>query len=384
MQIMLAQSRKMEAIGQLAGGVAHDFNNLLTGISGFAELLTIQLHDDALKRDIAQKIINAAGRAADLTRKLLSFARKGKVISSPVDCHEALRSAVGLLEHSLDKSIKLSCRLEAERSIIIGDPMQLENVFLNLGINGADAMPDGGQLTFSTGNLQSTEPLTCEFGEILEPGHYIRIRVSDTGCGINPELRQIIFEPFYTTKEEGRGTGLGLSAVFGAVKDHGGKIRLFSEVDGGTDFDIYFPLEKVLEPVLNTIRMPQKGGNATVLVIDDEDLILSSANGLLTALGYNVILAESGRNGIEMYRRMHEEIDIVLLDMIMPEMNGTTCFKELKNINPDVQVLISSGFTRTSRFSEAEQLGARGFLQKPYSAAEVSRAIEAVLQPRGA
>jgi PAS domain S-box-containing protein len=382
MQAMLAQSRKMEAIGQLAGGVAHDFNNLLTGISGFAELLSIQLEDDTPKRETARKIIDAAARAADLTRKLLSFARKGKIVSSPVDCHEALRSAIGLLERSLDKSIELQLQLHAEHSVILGDRMQLENVFLNLGINGADAMSDGGILTFTTADLRLDRELSCDFGEFLKPGNYLQITVSDTGCGIDESVRQQIFEPFYTTKEKGKGTGLGLPAVLGAINDHGGRIRLVSEPDRGTAFNLYFPIQPQHQPVKTEVQLPSESGNATVLVIDDESIILASAKGLLNELGYKVIVANDPGTGIEIYSRKYDEIDIIILDMIMPEMNGTACFKELKNINPDVRVLISSGFAKSSHFKEVEKLGALGFLQKPYSATEVSKAIRSVLHSR--
>ncbi len=379
MQAMLAQSQKMEAIGQLAGGVAHDFNNLLTGISGFAELLSIQLKDDEAKKENAAKILNAAKRAKDLTRQLLSFARRGKIFSSPVDCHEPLKSAMGLLERSIDKSIDLRKNLEAEYSTIMGDPVQLENMILNLGINSADAMEGGGTLLFATSNVDIEEPLISEFGEIIQPGLYVRITIADTGCGINKENRKLIFEPFYTSKENGKGTGLGLAAVYGAMKEHGGRIILISEPDVGTEFQLYFPAIKEKKNVELKEFFPLQKGSETVLVIDDESLILSSAEGLLTELGYTVLLAEGGITGCQTYQLHQDDIDIVLLDMIMPDMDGADCFARLKKINPEVKVIISSGFARTSRIEEVEKQGAAAFLQKPYTAKDVSSVIQSIM-----
>ncbi len=379
MQAMLAQSQKMEAIGQLAGGVAHDFNNLLTGISGFAELLSIQLKDDKKKNENAVKILNAANRAKDLTRQLLSFARRGKIFSSPVDCHDPINSAIGLLERSIHKNINIQKSLNAEYSTIMGDPVQLENILLNLGINSADAMEGGGALSFATTNERVTEPLLSEFGETIQPGLYVRITVTDNGCGIDKEIRQVIFEPFYTSKVNGKGTGLGLSAVYGAMKEHGGRIILVSEPGVGTEFQLFFPVVKEYQPNQQGEIYPLQGGSETVLVIDDENLILSSADGLLTELGYTVFLAEGGENGVKTYAERANDIDIVLLDMIMPDMDGADCFARLKSINPQVKVIISSGFAKTSRIEEVERQGASGFLQKPYTAEEISTAIRQVL-----
>ncbi|THB79658.1 MAG: response regulator [Desulfobulbaceae bacterium] len=383
MQTMLAQSQKMEAIGQLAGGVAHDFNNLLTGISGFAELLSIQLQDDHKKNENAVKILNAASRAKDLTRQLLSFARRGKIFSSPVDCHEPILSVLSLLERSIHKNIRLRKNLNAECSTIMGDAVQLENILLNLGINSADAMETGGSLSFSTTNEVLTTPLISEFGEPVEPGTYVRICVTDSGCGIDREIRQLIFEPFYTSKVNGKGTGLGLSAVYGAMKEHDGRIVLVSEPDKGTEFQLYFPVVKAPQSGQRSESVPVQRGSETILVIDDEQLILSAAEGLLTELGFTVLLAEGGENGLHIYRQQAAEIDIVLLDMMMPEMDGAECFGELKKINPEVVVVISSGFAKTSRVEEVERQGVAGFLQKPYTAREVSATIHQVLGRSG-
>lgn len=379
MRAMLAHSQKMEAIGQLAGGVAHDFNNLLAGISGFAEILSIQLQDDEQKLAHTQKILNAAGRAKDLTRQLLSFARKGKVISTALNCHEALLSSIALLERSLDKRINLKTQLTAEQSTILGDPVQLENLFLNLGINSADAMEKGGTLTFSTANVVIDDSIICEFGETIEPGKYLTVSVKDTGSGIDPESRQHIFEPFYTTKKSGKGTGLGLSAVFGAIKEHSGKLQLFSEPGTGTEFKLYFPLtEKNM--VQTSDNTPLERGSGSILLIDDESLVLSSATALLNELGYTTFSAKGGQDGIDIYTKHHENIDLVILDMIMPEMDGSSCFAALKEINPLVKVIISSGFASPTRVKEVEKLGAKAFLQKPYSASSLSNAVSKLIR----
>ncbi|WP_159441255.1 hybrid sensor histidine kinase/response regulator [Desulfopila aestuarii] len=381
MESMLTQSRKMEAIGQLAGGVAHDFNNLLTGISGFAELLTIKLPNGSMEQQNANRILQAAGRAADLTRKMLSFARKGKVMSSPVDCHQSLQATIDLLSHSIDKSVTITSLFQAQDSVIIGDPTQLENIFLNLAINSADAMPDGGRLTIVTENVEVIASEQCAFGEVILPGTYFRVRFIDTGCGIDETIQEKIFEPFFTTKDQGKGTGLGLAAVFGSMKEHDGRIQLISEVGVGTEFILSFPLSHGQQSETAREIDTPAGEGTTVLVIDDERLILASAKGLLTELGYSVLLAEGATAGIETYRRYHQEIDLVLLDMIMPEMNGTTCFKKLLDINKNVCALICSGFTKTEKFTDAEKLGVRGYIQKPYSASELSNAIRNALHP---
>lgn len=381
-QSMLVQSRKMEAIGQLAGGVAHDFNNLLGGISGFAELLKLKLPSGSTEQQNAERILHAAGRASDLIRKLLSFARKGKIMSSPVDCHQSIKVAIDLLKHSIDKSVTIVSSLNAQDSVIIGDPTQLENIFLNLAINSADAMSEGGTLTITTENVDVATPQQWAFGEILEPGSYLFVRFIDTGCGIDEPLLEKIFEPFFTTKTQGKGTGLGLAAVFGSMQEHDGHIRINSEVGTGSEFILAFPLSNRQpdEPVFET-SVPA-GENRTVLVIDDEPLLLSSAEGLLSELGYKVLLAEGARAGLETYRRNHQDIDLVILDMIMPEMSGTACFKQLLEINEDVCVVICSGFTKTEKYAEAEKLGVRGYIQKPYSAAELHSAIHNALSQK--
>lgn len=378
MRDMLAHGQKMEAIGQLAGGVAHDFNNLLTGISGFAELLSIQLEGDERKKQSALKIINAASRAKALTRQLLSFARKGKIVSTIVDCHEAITSTVALLERSIDKQINIVMELNAEQSAVLGDPVQLENIFLNLGINGADAIEGSGTITFATDNFHLEEMESCDLGEPLQPGKYIRISVQDSGVGIDEEVRHQIFEPFFTTKDAGKGTGLGLTAVFGAMKEHSGRIRLRSEAGQGSDFQLFFPLagERVVK---NESEQRLRKGNETILVIDDEPLVLASAKALLEELGYNVLIAEGCWNGTECFKEHCEHIDLVLLDMIMPDKDGAACFVELKTIREDVRVIICSGYSRTARIKEVEKHGAAGFLQKPYSAYEVSRTLRRVL-----
>jgi CheY-like chemotaxis protein len=263
--------------------------------------------------------------------------------------------------------------------VIIGDPSQLENIFLNLAINSADAMPDGGILTIVTANVEISTPEQCAFGETLLPGAYLRVQIIDNGCGIDQAIREQIFEPFFTTKDQGKGTGLGLAAVFGSMKEHDGRIQLISEVGVGTEFILFFPLfEGEHTETRQEIATPT-GEGSTILVIDDERLILASAKGLLTELGYNVLLAEGATAGIDTYRRYYHEIDLVLLDMIMPEMNGTACFKQLLAINNDVCALICSGFTKTEKYTEAEKLGIRGYIQKPYSASELSHAIRNAL-----
>ena len=382
MQIMLSQSRRLEAIGQLAGGVAHDFNNILAGISGYAEMLALQLHDNEKLKTSAVRIQQAAQRAAELTRQLLSFARKGKVMSSTIDCHETLESVIGLLQRTIDKNVIITERYNAECAVIVGDPAQLENVFLNLGINGADAMPNGGELLFTTENIELHSSFPCDFGEVLDPGLYLSVSVKDTGHGIDQEMFQKIFEPFFTTKAAGKGTGLGLAAVYGAVKEHGGALKLSSQVGKGSEFTLYFPAQR------GTVdrEREEKGegrGYETVLLIDDEQLILSSASGLLQELGFTVLTAKGAERGLQVYQREMERIDLILLDMIMPELDGVECCKRLRVLNPEVKIVICSGFTKTGRFREIEELGVQGYLQKPFSGSDVARIIRQVCRDGG-
>ncbi len=374
------QAQKMDVIGRLAGGVAHDFNNMLAGILGHAELLDMKTDEESpLKRHV-RPIIEASTRAADLTNKLLAFSRKGKTVSATLDMHETITSAMGLLERSFDKKIAIDTKFHAENSKIVGDPTLLQNALLNLALNARDAMPTGGVLSFSTSNIFITNEAEAS-AYSLSKGEYLEINVSDSGCGMSKEVISKIFEPFFTTKPVGKGTGLGLSAVYGTIKEHKGAINVYSEAGSGTLFKIYLPVEasKSKDTTLVANENNLVSGEGLVFVIDDEEIIREMAKAILSSLGYKVLSAADADEAIRIFKKYKEEISLVILDMVMPKKSGKEIFEMLKEIKPDVNVLISSGFSKKDNIDEMIKDGARGFIQKPYRQASLSQAIAEVL-----
>jgi signal transduction histidine kinase/ActR/RegA family two-component response regulator len=372
----LAQAQKMQAIGQLAGGIAHDFNNQLAAILGYAELLQGNLAGNVKLRTYADRVIAGINRAADLTRKLLAFAHKGKYIERPVNMHSIIKEVIELLERSIDKRITIDLQLKAPTAVTLGDPTQLQNVILNLGLNGRDAMPEGGTLTFATDIRIVDAPFRTRHSSTVAPGRYLMISVSDTGTGIDHETQKHLFEPFFTTKPMGKGTGMGLAASYGAVTQHNGTITVYSEINRGTIFNVYLPLhsenKETAPPMTDVTQIP---GNPRVLIVDDESMVADMANELLTTMGCTARLCANGREAIELYQTSWKEFDLVLLDMIMPEMNGTDAFKQMKSINPQVKVIISSGYSMNNEAQILLNLGARTFIQKPYTRQTLARAI---------
>jgi PAS domain S-box-containing protein len=375
----LLQSQKMESIGALAGGVAHDFNNMLGGITSAAELLGMELAEHAEARQYVDLILRTTGRAAELTKKLLAFSRKGKVVAVPLDLHHSIGDACALLERSIDRRIKLIRELQARYTTVLGDASQLQNIVLNLGLNARDAMPDGGTLTISTRNTQLDQTYCGASPFKIQPGLYIEISVRDTGIGMTPEVQRRLFEPFFTTKPTGRGTGLGLAAAYGAVRDHNGAISVYSEPGQGAVFHVYFPVADAA-PAARPAREDVVLGFGTVLIVDDEEVIRKTAATMLEALGYQVLMATNGREGVEMYRRHLSEINVVLLDMVMPEMNGQACFREIRRLDPHARIIICSGFTRDADITQLFNEGLAGYLQKPYRRVELSREVGRVLK----
>ena len=371
----LRQAQKMDVVGQLAGGVAHDFNNMLSGILGFAELLKLKIKEDDASSKYIDKIIETANRSSELTRKLLAFARKGKTVSTPIDIHNSIKEAVAILERSIDKRIKIEVNLDADQSTIIGDPSLLQNAFLNLGINARDAMPDGGTLAYSTSVVKLDEDFCRENLIAAESGSFIEVIVSDTGIGMNKDVMEKIFEPFFTTKEVGKGTGLGLAAVYGTIKEHRGIIKVFSELNVGTIFKIYIPLEKSAVQKQESETPEIITGNGKILFVDDESIIRNVGFSQLTNLGYEVILAEDGMQALEIFKQQYREISAVILDMIMPRLNGKDTFLKMREINPNVKVIFSSGFSHDGRVNDLLKMGAIAFLQKPYRIYDLSKIL---------
>lgn len=368
----LRQSQKLESIGQLAGGVAHDFNNMLAAIMGSAELLSIYTKERQELRQYSDIIINAAEKASELTHKLLAFSRKGKRKAEPFDMHLCIKNAISMLKRSIDKKIEIQVLFEADVSYVTGDNTLFENVILNIGINSRDAMPDGGVFSITTSNIEYDEEFCSSSSYDIEPGKYIRISLKDTGSGIPKKIKEKIFEPFFTTKKPGKGTGLGLSVVYGTVKDHHGLLTLESEEGKGTEIFIDLPVSQDSSINAENHEIINHTGSGRLLVIDDELLIRDTLENMLKSMSYDVVTASNGFEGLEQFRKYCGEIKAVFLDIIMPVMNGKETLMSLKKINPELPVIVISGFTTAAAVREILALGAYGFLQKPFKKTEIT------------
>ena len=370
----LHHNQKMDAIGRLAGGVAHDFNNMLGGIIGAAELLEHRLPKNEDFSKYLGMIMKSAERAAKLAEQLLVFGRKQPIRSSAVDIHGVIHDTVDILRNTVDKRVTINLELDAELSTVFGDLTLLQNVFLNLGINSAQAMPEGGTLSFHTVTNTLDDTYCTDSPFELTPGRYIDIAVRDTGCGMDPEIQGRIFEPFFTTKAQLQGTGLGLAAAYGTVQQHKGEIYAYSESGTGTSFRILLPLTEQDEEREKAPEVCQPGAGV-ILVVDDEPVLRATAENCLTHCGYEVLLAADGEEAVACYREHSDRIDLVVCDMIMPRMNGRDCFAALKKLNPDVRVLLASGFTQPEDTREMREQGLAGFIMKPFRGVELSRAV---------
>ena len=371
----LRKSQKMEAMGLLAGGIAHDFNNLLTGILGYANLLSIKEGGDPEVGKAAGIIQRSAERASQLTAQLLGFAEQGKNLIVPVELGRVIASVTGVLERTQDPGIRIVTSLRPEGGCVLGDPSQLDQVVMNLSINACDAMPRGGQLKITTDPVTLDEAFCRERGW-MSPGKHLLLSVSDTGVGISPENLERIFDPFFTTKAPGKGTGLGLSMVFGIVKNHGGCVDVRSEAGAGTVFRVYLP-ESAVGPAEETAAMDPAlpRGRGRILLVDDQEPVREVAKDMLEALGYDVIIAADGLEGISRYRDLWREIDLVILDMVMPNMSGADCFRRMKGINPKARVVLSSGYSMDGAIQDVMNEGILAFIQKPYRLEELSRVV---------
>ena len=380
LQRQLMHRHKMDAIGQLAGGVAHDFNNMLAGIISSAQLLLSPGRKlDEKGKKYVDLIMRAADRAANLTAKLLTFSRKGKLCSTVLDVNSIVDDTVAILRQTIDRRIRISVDNRAENFKVVGDNSALQNALMNIGINASQAMPDGGSFQIKMRNLELTEEYCRASSFDLKAGEYLEIELRDDGPGIPEEVVDKIFEPFFTTKEQGKGTGLGLAAVYGTIQDHHGSITVYSEVGMGTVFHILLPCTGEME-VRNTLGKEILRGSGRILLVDDEELIRITGKGMLEDLGYTVILAENGKRAVEIFKKEHESIDLVLMDMIMPEMNGSEAFLKMREIAGDCRVIISSGFTRDENLGELRRKGLAGFIQKPFQNYELSQLIVRVLK----
>jgi CheY-like chemotaxis protein len=370
----------MEAVGQLAGGVAHDFNNILTAIFGYCGMLQMKMGEESPFKSSIDLILKAAERAANLTRSLLAFSRKQIMSAKMVNLNDIVKNVWQLITRIIGEDIQWKIVCTEKPLTIFADGGQIEQVLMNLAANARDAMPDGGILTIET-EIREIDEVFIQTHGFGFPGKYAVISISDTGIGMDAEIRKKIFEPFFTTKGIGKGTGLGLSIVYGVITQHNGYINVNSDPDKGTTFEIYFPLvgeEDNKNDDEAPIDDPRKG-TETVLVAEDDPYIRQLANLALRKFGYEVILANDGLDVMEKFQANCDNIDIVLMDMIMPKKNGKEAYEEIRKVRPDVKILFMSGYS-------AEILHNRGFLNtgvevitKPFRPLELARKVRDVL-----
>ncbi|WP_181233258.1 PAS domain-containing hybrid sensor histidine kinase/response regulator [Enhygromyxa salina] len=378
LEMQIQHTARMESLGQLSGGIAHDFNNMLNGIMGAAELLGIDATFPPGSPAAAhlKLILDTAGQAAELTRKLLAFSRSDQQSTSVIDLHEPIRDAVAILHHSVDKRVEISMRLDAEQATIRGDKVQIQNALLNLGINANQAMSRGGLLEIVTKTITLDAAACAAEPFALEPGPYVQILVRDTGIGMDEALRAKIFEPFFTTKEFGRGTGLGLSMVYATVESHGGAISVTSELGAHTTFRLlfpYHPADSQRPPVQPIDTLTQA---LRVLVVDDERSVRRTLSAFFKMKGGEVLEASDGQAGLELIERHIHELDLVILDTVMPRVSGADCLRRLRQLSVSLPVVMISGHLRNVALRDLEDLGIGAFLSKPFRFAQLSQAVQ--------
>ncbi len=380
LQEQLQQSQKMEAIGALAGGIAHDFNNLLMGVLGNVSLILSETDATDPLYERLRHIETYVNQAADLTKQILGFARGGKYAPETINLNDLIGSSAKMFGRT-KKEVSLYPKFKEDLWTVKVDKAQMNQVLLNLYVNAWQAMPDGGQLYIQTDNIVLDEKTVRPYN--LKPGNYVEIVLTDTGIGMDNATRQRIFEPFFTTKKMGRGTGLGLASVYGIVCNHGGIIEVDSELGKGATFRIYLPA--AAETVVRERETTQdiRKGMETILLVDDESMIIDVAQGMLHKLGYRTFVARSGLEAVSLFKEKQAEIDLVLLDLIMPEMGGGEVFTAVKEIRKDIKVILSSGYSLDGKAGEIMARGCNGFIQKPFNMSQISTLIREVMDRTG-
>lgn len=380
-EAQLRQAQKMEAIATLAGGIAHDFNNILMGLQGHISIMKFQLdekHPFRARMENMEKLIESGSK---LTAQLLGYARRGRYEVRPINLNEVVSLAVETFRQ-IHKEIVFDIDLDPNLPQMEADAGQMEQVLMNLLVNAADAMPDGGRVAIRTGTTELTSTSGMHFP--VKPGTYVCMSVRDEGMGIEEAIRERIFEPFFTTKEMGRGTGLGLASVYGIVKGHNGYIDVKSRVGEGTCFYLYFPV--IEKQVVNVTGNPPgeiiNGAGGVVLLVDDEEEILKVGKTILEFMGYEVLVAPGGQEALDIYNVQKNNINLVILDVVMPGMSGAAVFDKLREMDPTIPIILMSGYSRDREATSQLIIKSHGFLQKPFNIHELSQAIQQALPKR--
>jgi two-component system, cell cycle sensor histidine kinase and response regulator CckA len=374
----------MEAVGRLAGGVAHDFNNALTVIRGHADFLLEGMAEDDTRRSDVEEIGKAAEHAGSLTRQLLAFSRQQVLHPQVLDLNHVVTEMEKMLRRLIGDDVRLETWLDPALGAVKADPGQMEQVIMNLAVNARDAMPGGGRITIETENVELTAEEVRRYPYHVEPGPYVLIAVSDTGHGMDAETQARIFEPFFTTKGPADGTGLGLSTAYGIVKQSGGYIWVDSEVGKGTTFRICLPRveEKVQKPAASAeVELDDKPATETVLVVEDNDKVRSIVRAVLMKQGYNVLEASNGKDALELVEGNGRRVDLLVTDLVMPELGGRELAEQLGPLYPSMRVLFMSGYTPEALFQTNVFGPDTAFLQKPFTPDEFLQKVRAVLGP---
>jgi signal transduction histidine kinase/CheY-like chemotaxis protein len=378
LEAQLIQAQKMEAIGTLAGGIAHDFNNMLMAIQSRVSVMRLHTEPEDWHHKHIAAIENTVMSAAGLTEQLLGFARKGKYKVRPTSLNDIVESSTQMFIRTR-KEIKLHLDCQPELWTVEVDRGQIEQVLVNLYVNAWQAMPEGGELFVQSQNVRLNAKFCKPYG--IAPGNFVKITVTDTGMGMDPATLERIFEPFFTTKDIGKGTGLGLASAYGIIKNHNGIIRAYSKKGHGATFSLYLPASVSRVAEERNAEIDLIAGEGRILLIDDDPEALQAGALMLKELGYEVVQAGGGKEAIEIYRSQGAEIAMVTLDMVMPGMGGSETFTRLKEIDPDVKVLIISGYSLNQEVQELLSNGCCGFLQKPFNIRHFSQKLKEILAP---
>ena len=379
LEAQLRQSQKLEAMGTLAGGIAHDFNNILGVIMGYSEMALRDLRQGECQEEDLEKILAASQRAKKLVRQILAYSRRSEADLRPLKVNQVVNEAAALLERTLPKMVSIHLELEPEAWSISGDAIQVEQILMNLAANARDAMPRGGRLRIATANLY-LDPGSSEGLAEVSPGNYVMLEVSDTGQGMDEATLARAFDPFFTTKEVDQGTGLGLSTVYGIVKNHGGYIVCDSRPNQGTKFRLYFPARDGSPPPAGHASQEQlPRGSERILLVDDEAALRELGRRVLEAAGYRVATAANGEEALARHQELAGEVALVVLDVNMPGMGGQQCLGALRERSPEIKVVIASGYTADNALKQIGQMGVQGFVAKPFLRSELLKTVRQAL-----